>query len=278
VVLPFHGFRCFSCSSWPFIIHSIPVSFVSALSSPPRMSLSCDRRRGIRDLERPSHMHPDSKIVTLSSQLTRTDQEKKKYFQIQADHAVPAGAKHSRSNVRHEKAATKKRKVTERFEKKRRTQTIRRSRILSIPEYGGIALVRECGGHSNTVNQAQADAAFASQLKPLSARFPGHSLLSAHPIPSLGRTLFTSCGYQNGDVGSPVYKVDAISGLTQGLRVMNSCSYLRLLANRLWRRYQSFSHTLGTSVGAMIDGGSLPMLDHKTRATRRHGQHFAQLV
>ena len=113
---------------------------------------------------------------------------------------MPAGAKHSRSNVKHEKAATKKRKFTERFERKRRAQTIERSRILSLPEYGGIGLYRELGGRSSALDRIRADTAFVSQLRPVDARFPGHTLLSAHPIPTLGGTLFTSCGYQNGDV------------------------------------------------------------------------------
>ncbi|RYZ98666.1 MAG: hypothetical protein EOP11_20340, partial [Proteobacteria bacterium] len=81
------------------------------------------------------------------------DEEKKKYFLITADHAVESRQKYTKSNVRHEKQVAKRRKLEQRHEKKRQAQTIKRSRLLSIPEYAGVGLHREIGGRSSALAQ-----------------------------------------------------------------------------------------------------------------------------
>lgn len=88
----------------------------------------------------------------------------------------------------------KKRKVEQRDQKKRQAQTIKRSRLLSVPEYAGVGLHRETGVRSLTVDRAHADEAFVSQLRYEDVYIASSTVLSAHPLPSSSRTLLTEVG------------------------------------------------------------------------------------
>jgi hypothetical protein len=121
------------------------------------------------------------------------DDEKKKYFKITADHAVESRQKYTKSNVRHEKQVAKRRKIERRDEEKRQAQTIKRSRLLSIPEYAGVGLHRETGGRSRALDGIHADDAFVSQLRyqdVFVSELPT-PILNAHPCPLSDRTLVT---------------------------------------------------------------------------------------
>jgi hypothetical protein len=98
--------------------------------------------------------------------------------------------------VRYEKQVAKKRKVEQREQKKRQAQTIKRSRLLSIPEYAGIGLHRETGVRSLTIDRAHADEAFVSQLRYEDVYTAHGTVLSAHPLPSSSSTLLTQVGGQ----------------------------------------------------------------------------------
>jgi hypothetical protein len=121
------------------------------------------------------------------------DEEKKKYFKITADHAVESRQKYTKSNVRHEKQVAKRRKIERRDEEKRQAQTIKRSRLLSIPEYAGVGLHREIGGRSSILDSMHADDAFVSQLRyqDVFASEIDIPILNAHPCPLSDRTLVT---------------------------------------------------------------------------------------
>jgi len=95
--------------------------------------------------------------------------------------------------VRYEKQVAKKRKIEQREQKKRQAQTIKRSRLLSIPEYAGVGLHRETGVRSLTVDRAHADEAFVSQLRYEDVYTAQHevTVLSAHSLPSSAYTLVT---------------------------------------------------------------------------------------
>lgn len=121
------------------------------------------------------------------------DEEKKKYFKITADHAVESRQKYTKSNVRHEKQVAKRRKIERRDEEKRQAQTIKRSRLLSIPEYAGVGLHRETGARSSVRDGLQADNAFVSQLRyqDVFVSEIDIPILNAHPCPLSHRTLVT---------------------------------------------------------------------------------------
>jgi len=99
----------------------------------------------------------------------------------------------------------KKRKIEQRDQKKRQAQTIKRSRLLSIPEYAGVGLHRETGVRSLTVDRAHADEAFVSQLRYEDVYIAHGTVLSAHPIPSSSHTLLTQVG---GRDGSYIFSTD----------------------------------------------------------------------
>lgn len=134
-----------------------------------------------------------------------TDEEKKKYFKVTANHGLETGQKYTQSNVRYEKQVAKKRKIEQRDQKKRQAQTIKRSRLLSIPEYAGVGLHRETGVRSLTVDRAHADEAFVSQLRYEDVYIAHGTVLSAHPIPSSSHTLLTQVG---GRDGSYIFSTD----------------------------------------------------------------------
>jgi len=93
------------------------------------------------------------------------DDEKKKYFKVQANHVAPAGAKYSKSNVNREKRESKKRKLDEREQDARARQTVRPARIMQHPISGGVGLMREGGNREQIVDICDRDAFFTSQLK-----------------------------------------------------------------------------------------------------------------
>lgn len=107
--------------------------------------------------------------------------------------------------MRYEKQVAKKRKIEQRDQKKRQAQTIKRSRLLSIPEYAGVGLHRETGIRSLTVDRAHADEAFVSQLRYEDVHTAHGTVLSAHPIPSSSHTLLTQVG---GRDGSYIFSTD----------------------------------------------------------------------
>jgi hypothetical protein len=121
------------------------------------------------------------------------DEEKKKYFKITADHAVESRQKYTKSNVRHEKQVAKRRKLEQRDQETRQAQTIKRSRLLSIPEYAGVGLHREIGGRSSARDESHADDAFVSQLRyqDVFVSEIDIPILNAHPCPLSDRTLVT---------------------------------------------------------------------------------------
>lgn len=120
------------------------------------------------------------------------DEEKRKYFKITANHSAQfTGAKYTKSNVRHERQAAKKRKVEQRADKKRQAQTIKRSRLLALPQYAGLGLHREVGVRSHASDLIHADEAFISQLRYEHLHSAQSTVLSAHAIPSSKQTLLT---------------------------------------------------------------------------------------
>jgi hypothetical protein len=127
------------------------------------------------------------------------DEEKKKYFKITADHAVESRQKYTKSNVRHEKQVAKRRKLERRDQEKRQAQTIKRSRLLSIPEYAGVGLHREIGGRSSALDGVHADDAFVSQLRyqDVFRSEIAIPISNAHPCPLSNRTIVTRVDTNN---------------------------------------------------------------------------------
>jgi hypothetical protein len=76
------------------------------------------------------------------------DEEKKKYFKIQANHKTPADAKYSKTNAERARNESKRRKVEDVNRRALRSQTVTRSRLLHDPLIGGTGLLREQGGQS----------------------------------------------------------------------------------------------------------------------------------
>ncbi|THW18702.1 hypothetical protein D6D23_07576 [Aureobasidium pullulans] len=107
------------------------------------------------------------------------DAEKGKYFQVQANHIAPQGAKYSHENVRKEKEQSKKRKRSAAMKQKREMQTVRRSRILDSASAAGIGLWRE-QGRSHFANYEARIAAMAGQ-------FQGYETLSLKSCESCGK-------------------------------------------------------------------------------------------
>ncbi|KAK6414580.1 hypothetical protein LTR95_017705 [Oleoguttula sp. CCFEE 5521] len=106
------------------------------------------------------------------------DEEKRKYFKIQADAAVPPNARYSKSNVKYEQDAVKKRKLGHQFRTKQAAQTIQRSKILSNATYGG-RLAREVG---TGPCQASADETHISHLTRQDVQIQVPSLFAVHPM------------------------------------------------------------------------------------------------
>ncbi|KAI5273770.1 hypothetical protein E4T47_03075 [Aureobasidium subglaciale] len=107
------------------------------------------------------------------------DAEKGKYFQVQANHVAPQGAKYSHENVRKERELSKKRKRSAAYKQKREMQTVRRSKILDSPTAAGIGLWRE-QGRSHFAN-------YEARIAALATQFQGYETLSLKSCESCGK-------------------------------------------------------------------------------------------
>ncbi|THX86956.1 hypothetical protein D6D04_01110 [Aureobasidium pullulans] len=107
------------------------------------------------------------------------DAEKGKYFQVQANHIAPQGAKYSHENVRKEKEQSRKRKRSAALKQKREMQTVRRSRVLDSASAAGIGLWRE-QGHSHFAN-------YEARIAAMAAQFQGYETLSLKSCESCGK-------------------------------------------------------------------------------------------
>src|ERR1700761_8125853 len=94
------------------------------------------------------------------------DEDKKKYFKIQANHLVPQYAKYSKGNVKRENRQSKKRKIDEKKRVKRYRQSVKPSPTLQHPVASGIGLLREHGSSSVSQSLDQRDAALVSNWRP----------------------------------------------------------------------------------------------------------------
>ncbi|KAK3690810.1 hypothetical protein LTR37_018938 [Vermiconidia calcicola] len=119
------------------------------------------------------------------------DEDKKKYFRIQANHLVPQSAKYAKGNVQLEERQAKKRKTENRRHEIRLKQTVKRSAILQHPIVGGTGLFREHGTGATSAYLDQSDAAMISRWRPrrTTIKFQGWSsydvrIEDAHYIPS----------------------------------------------------------------------------------------------
>ncbi|KAL1311706.1 hypothetical protein AAFC00_001808 [Neodothiora populina] len=108
------------------------------------------------------------------------DAEKRKYFPLLANHVAPEGAKYSRENVKREKEQSRKRRKTAAFQKKKATETVKRSRVLQSSLITGIGLSREHGIASRLTTQEARVAAMGSQ-------FQSSDLLSLKGCESCGK-------------------------------------------------------------------------------------------
>ncbi|KAK3706493.1 hypothetical protein LTR37_012703 [Vermiconidia calcicola] len=118
------------------------------------------------------------------------DQDKEKYFRIQANHLVPQSAKYAKGNVEQEERQAKKRKVGDRRHAIRLKQTVKRSTILQHPILGGTGLFREHGTSATSEYLDQSNAAMLSQWQPhcttigIQGWGPDVHIEDAHYIPS----------------------------------------------------------------------------------------------
>jgi hypothetical protein len=94
------------------------------------------------------------------------DEQKGKYFKIQADYKLPAGSKYAASSVAQSKRETKKRKREQRDQQARERETVRRSRVLQSPSSTAFALRQETGVQRPTRDLADRDAFFLANLRP----------------------------------------------------------------------------------------------------------------
>lgn len=93
------------------------------------------------------------------------DDEKKKYFKIQANHIAPTNAKYSKTNVNQEqrqKREIKRRKVQE---NRVLRETVKRAQILRHPLLTGCGLQRELGNRPQSLNRASRDTVFVQGLE-----------------------------------------------------------------------------------------------------------------
>ncbi|KAK4505353.1 hypothetical protein PRZ48_003316 [Zasmidium cellare] len=94
------------------------------------------------------------------------DEEKKKYFKIQANHIVPENAKYSKTNAKIERRETKKRKRKDKYHRDVvRMQTVVRAKPFTHPLLSGAGLRRELGRSPYRAQHTQRDAAFVNGLE-----------------------------------------------------------------------------------------------------------------
>ena len=128
------------------------------------------------------------------------DDERQKYFKIQANHVVPQGARYSSGSVKKENRKAKKRKIEDRKRLKRHQHTVKRSPILQNAITGGTGLGREHGTATESSNLDQQDTAIISQLRPtaVTVRLPGYQtcpeihMTSAMYLPATGQMVTSS--------------------------------------------------------------------------------------
>ena len=105
------------------------------------------------------------------------DEEKKKYFKVQANHLVPNGAKYSKGSIKQEQRQVKKRKSEEKKQARLHKQAVQRSSVLRNPILGSAGLGREHGGgpRITTSSLIAKDTALVSQWQPqrVQVNFPG---------------------------------------------------------------------------------------------------------
>lgn len=104
-------------------------------------------------------MHEVLHPLTLCS-----DEEKKKYFKIQANHIAPANAKYNKTNAKLEREESKKRKREERHQQTVRKQMVVSAKLLKHPLLYGAGLQREIGSIPYVLNHVQRDVAFTHGL------------------------------------------------------------------------------------------------------------------
>lgn len=93
------------------------------------------------------------------------DEEKKKYFKIQANHVAPENAKYSKTNAKLEIRESKKRKREERHQLALRRQTVVKSKSLQHTLLAGAGLQREIGARPHAFQHSQRDLAFVQGLQ-----------------------------------------------------------------------------------------------------------------
>lgn len=93
------------------------------------------------------------------------DEEKKKYFKIQANHVAPKDSKYAKSNVSREQRETKRRKKEHAQQHVRNRQTVTQSPVLKHPATGGIGITREHGSQQHSEMLANRDAFTTSQFR-----------------------------------------------------------------------------------------------------------------
>ncbi|KAF2478740.1 hypothetical protein BDY17DRAFT_328261 [Neohortaea acidophila] len=94
------------------------------------------------------------------------DEDKKRYFKIQANHLVPEAAKYAKGNVNQERRISKKRKTETQQKAKRQSALMRKAPVLNSSVLGGTGLGRELGVDQRYRQYGmQKDAALVSQWK-----------------------------------------------------------------------------------------------------------------
>lgn len=150
------------------------------------------------------------------------DEEKKKYFKIQANHVAPSGAKYSKANVNREKREHKRRKVNERYAEKRNAQTVQPSRLLQHP-LAKAGLGRELGIKEPAVDLTDRDALFVSQLRSESVHVSPPNVFAAS-----GSIFFAT------NVQHPSYPPTTVLAYNHGPRASIYNKQPDCLVNRSW--------------------------------------------
>lgn len=83
------------------------------------------------------------------------DEDKQKYFKIQANHQVPTDAKYAKTSVKREDRAKKKRRIAQQEQRIRHTQTVKRASILQHSLLGMAGLESEISGSPGETLQAR---------------------------------------------------------------------------------------------------------------------------
>jgi WD40 repeat protein len=144
------------------------------------------------------------------------DEDKRKYFKIQASHVAPQGAKHTKESMKTDLRKAKKRKLESKKEAKRYQHTVKRSHVLQNAIIGGTGIHREYGSTEPSSSVDQLDAAILSQFraKIMEVRLPGFEgcphirLTSATYLPATGQMVTASSHSHTGVSALHVCKWD----------------------------------------------------------------------